>query len=356
MHLAADHNLEKVSWNRDSRLSYKWCAALDGNLATMLTVNDTIGPDPHIEARSARLARLPGIGQLMNGSLMLPDWRRQMKPKIYGRIGDLEVRLAQTRAEIRLAQRLRYQVFYEEMSAKPSGLAKFRRLDEDDFDARCDHLLVVDVSKPEVRRKGRAPMPVVVGTYRVLRQDVAERHQGFYTAREYDIAPLIASKPDKRFVELGRSCVLAPYRTKRTVELLWHGLWTYVRENDIDVMFGCASFEGTNLRAHAMALSYLHQTATAPIEWRCRARESQYQPMALLPDTDIDAKAAAKTLPPLIKAYVRVGAFVGDGAVIDRQFGTTDVLIVLPVERIKPRYLEHYGAPDDKVCRIAVAA
>jgi len=322
----------------------------------MLTVNDTIATDVHTEARHPRLARLPGLGTLINASMMLPDWRRQMKPKVYGRIGDLEVRLARTRAEIRLAQRLRYEVFYEEMSAKPSGLTKFRRLDEDDFDALCDHLLVVDTSKPEVRRKGRAPMPAVVGTYRLLRQGVAERHQGFYTAREYDIAPLIASKPDKRFVELGRSCVLAPYRTKRTIELLWHGLWTYVRENDIDVLFGCASFEGTNPRAHAMALSYLNQTAAAPAEWHCRARASEYQPMALLPQTDIDARAASKALPPLIKAYLRVGAFVGDGAVVDRQFGTTDVLVVLPVERIKPRYFEHYGAPEEKTCRIAAVA
>ena len=281
--------------------------------------------------------------------------QRHVVPKIYGRIGDLEVRLARTRAEVKLAQRLRYQVFFEEMSAVPSRLAHFRRRDADVFDACCDHLLVVDLSKEDDRRRhGVRPSPKVVGTYRVLRQDIADRHQGFYTAGEYDIAPLLAAKSASHsFMELGRSCVLAPYRTKRTVELLWHGLWTYVREHKIDVMIGCASFEGTRPADHAMALSFLHHNALAPPEWRCRAHDGLYTPMNLLPKDAVDTKAALKELPPLIKAYLRLGAYVGDGAVIDHQFGTTDVLIILPVEKIDPRYFEHFGAPDETKSRVA---
>lgn len=281
-----------------------------------------------------------------------PLFQRRPEPKIYGRVGDLEVRLAVTRAEIKLAQRLRFQVFYEEMSAVPSRLAQFRRRDEDAYDAFCDHLLVVDVSAG----RSRLDQPKVVGTYRVLRQDVAERRLGFYTAGEYDIAPLMDKKPGYRFMELGRSCVLPPYRNKRTVELLWHGLWTYVREHHIDVMLGCASFEGTDPNAHAMALSFLHHFAAAPPEWYCRAHSNLYMPMDMLPKDKVDAKAALKAIPPLIKGYLRLGACVGDGAVIDRQFGTTDVLIVLPVERIDPRYFDHYGAPGEKKSRIAVDA
>ncbi len=281
-----------------------------------------------------------------------PLFQRRPEPKIYGRVGDLEVRLAVTRAEIKLAQRLRFQVFYEEMSAVPSRLAQFRRRDEDAYDAFCDHLLVVDVSAG----RSRLDQPKVVGTYRVLRQDIAERRLGFYTAGEYDIAPLMDSKPGYRFMELGRSCVLPPYRNKRTVELLWHGLWTYVREHHIDVMLGCASFEGTDPNAHAMALSFLHHFAAAPPEWHCRAHDKLHVPMNLLPKDKVDAKSALKVIPPLIKGYLRLGACVGDGAVIDRQFGTTDVLIVLPVERIDPRYFEHYGAPTEKKSRIAVDA
>ncbi len=283
---------------------------------------------------------------------------RHLEPKIYGRVGNLEVRLARTRAEIKLAQRLRYQVFYEEMSAVPSRLAQFRRRDEDAYDAMCDHLLVVDLDQTAPQRKGgRHTTPKVIGTYRVLRQDVAERHCGFYTASEYDILPLIKAKsPSYRFMELGRSCVLAPYRNKRSVELLWHGLWTYVRENKIDVMIGCASFEGTDPQAHAMALSFLHHNALAPPEWRCRAREDLYVAMDRVPKEAVQPKAALKAMPPLIKAYMRLGAFVGDGAVIDRQFGTTDVLIILPIEKIDPRYFEHYGAPGETKSRIAVDA
>ncbi len=196
-----------------------------------------------------------------------PLLRRPKPEKIYGRIGNLEVRLAASRRDIREAQRLRYEVFYEEMSAKPSIVASMRRLDQDPYDSLCDHLLVVDRASPQgaadVWQRSRDPK--VVGTYRVLRQEVAQRALGFYTAGEYDIGPMLAAKsPRYRFMELGRSCVLRPYRTKRSVELLWHGLWTYVREHKVDVMIGCASFEGTDPKEHAEALSFLHHFAKAP--------------------------------------------------------------------------------------------
>ncbi len=267
-------------------------------------------------------------------------------PKVYGRIGSLEVRLARKKGEIRRAQRLRYKVFYEEMSAVPSALAMLSRRDEDPYDAIFDHLLVVDRGDPaQGRRWGR---PRVVGTYRVLRQEVANLNDGFYTQGEYDIAPLIRAKsPDYSFMELGRSCVLKPYRNRRTVELLWQGIWTYVREHGVDVMLGCASFEGIDPAAHAQALSFLHHTALAPQEWRVRAHEHLRVDMNMLPPDAVKPRLALKSLPPLIKGYLRLGAFVGDGAVIDHQFGTTDVLIILPVEAIRTRYFAHFGSPEE---------
>ncbi len=287
----------------------------------------------------------------------LKAFTRHIEPKIYGRVGNLEVRLARTWAEIKLAQRLRYQVFYEEMSAVPTRLAQFRRRDEDAYDALCDHLLVVDLDQTKPGRAGRPERPKVVGTYRILRQEVADRGPGFYSASEYDIAPLLNDKSSThRFMEVGRSCVLAPYRSKRSVELLWHGLWTYVRENRIDVMIGCASFEGIDLEEHKMALSYLHHRALAPEVWRCRARDQFYISMNRVPMAEIDQKAALKAMPPLVKAYLRLGAYFGDGAVIDRQFGTTDVLVIMPVANIDPRYFEHYGTPNETKSRIAVDA
>lgn len=315
---------------------------------------------------ASRLARSPKWHAVPGGLLALRALRDASggegfplrKPdKVYGKIGSLEVRLTRKWRDIKLAQRLRYKVFYEEMSAVPSLRAELRRRDEDPYDAVCDHLLVIDeAAAPTGDSWGGLRRQKVVGTYRVLRQDIAEHTLGFYTQSEYDIAPLIASKPHHRFMELGRSCVLEPYRNKRTVELLWHGLWTYVREHKVDVMVGCASLEGTDPNQHAMALSFLHHNALAPAEWRCRAHDRMYVNMDRLPREKIDAKAALKALPPLIKGYLRLGAYVGDGAVIDQQFGTTDVLIILPVEKIDPRYFEHFGAPTEVKSRVAVDA
>lgn len=297
-----------------------------------------------------RLARFKGLGVAgvlrgLSAARAAGSIDLQPQPTIYGRAGNLEVRLATTRAEVKLAQRLRYQVFFEEMSAVPSRLAQFRRRDEDAYDAVCDHLLVVDLSvADETGRQGARSVAKVVGTYRVLRQEVAQKHKGFYSAGEYDISPLLKQQSQRyRFMELGRSCVLAPYRTKRTVELLWQGLWAYVRQHSVDVMLGCASFEGTDPNRHAMGLSFLHHNATAPPQWRARAHDHLYVSMARLPKDQVNAKAALKEIPPLIKGYLRLGAYVGDGAVIDHQFGTTDVFIVLPVENIDPRYFDYFS-------------
>lgn len=298
----------------------------------------------------------PALRSLARDGVRKNLFDRRPNVKSYGRIGDLEVRLGQGRRDIIKAQRLRYKVFYQEMAASAGPVQTMRKRDQDVYDAVCDHLLVVDHARAsetgDVWRSGRRAK--VVGTYRVLRQDKAERTLGFYTQGEYDIAPLIAAKsPGYRFMELGRSCVLKPYRNKRSVELLWHGLWTYVREHNIDVMIGCASFPGTDPDAHALALSFLHHHASAPDEWRCAAHAHLYQDMNRVAKEEIDFRAAMRQMPPLIKGYLRLGAFVGDGAVIDHQFGTTDVLIVLPVEKIDPRYFEHFGAPTEYQSRLA---
>jgi putative hemolysin len=242
---------------------------------------------------------------------------------------------------IRRAQRVRFKVFYEEMAAVPDRAAMLSRRDVDPYDRVCDHLIVIDhAPAPKPFRKTK---PKVVGTYRLLRQDVADRHWGFYTAGEFDIQPIIDAHPGLRFLELGRSCVLKPYRNKRTVELLWQGIWAYVLHFRIDVMLGCASLEGTDPNRLAVPLSFLHHHALAPQVWRARALPERHTRMDLLAREAVDHKAALHALPPLLKGYLRVGATFGEGAVIDRQFGTTDVLVVLPVSAINPRYIDHFG-------------
>lgn len=263
-------------------------------------------------------------------------------PVILGRVGSLEVRLATTRKDIRRAQRLRFKVFYEEMGAVPSAAQQLSRRDKDAFDRVCDHLLVYDLAHAAGPLK--RPKPRVVGTYRLLRQDVAERNFGFYSAAEFDVAPLLARHPGMRFLELGRSCVLKPYRTKKTVELLWQGIWAYVLHHRMDVMFGCASLGGTNPLAIREELAFLQAQAGATGDWHAAARPEHAVPMDLIPEAKLDMRRALAALPPLVKGYLRLGCRIGEGAVIDRQFGTTDVLIILPVSRIDRRYISYYGA------------
>ena len=264
-------------------------------------------------------------------------------PPLLGRIGALEVRLALSPSEVRRAQRLRYRVFFEEGRAAPGAVARLSRLDADAFDAACDHLLVLDHDEVEHTAFGR-PRPRLVGTYRLLRGEVAARHRGFYSEGEFDLSPLLQRHAGARLLELGRSCVLKRYRNKRTVELLWHGVWTYVLHHRIDAMFGCASLEGPDPADLALPLSYLHHHALAPREWRASALPGRHVPMNMMAKEAIDPRRALHALPPLLKGYLRVGAGVGDGAVVDRRFGTTDVFVVMPVKDIAERYVGYFGA------------
>lgn len=260
-----------------------------------------------------------------------------------GRIGNLEVRLARTVGEVKRAQELRFRVFYEEMSAIPDAWAMVTRRDADAFDAICDHILVLDHDAPEAKHFGKT-RPRIVGTYRVLRRSVAERHDGFYTESEFDLRRLLDAKPELEFLELGRSCVLPAWRGKRTLELLWQGIWAYVQRHRIDVMVGCASLEGIDPSRLALPLSFLHHHCAADAEWSVRALPERWTAMDRLSKEAIDPRAAIRALPPLVKGYVKLGAKIGDGAVVDRQFGTTDVFICMPVKEISKRWVDFYGA------------
>jgi L-ornithine Nalpha-acyltransferase len=262
--------------------------------------------------------------------------------RVLGRIATLEVRLADSFDEVAAAQELRFKVFYDELGARHHEASASEARDQDRFDAVCDHLLVVDTAiAGSVREQ-------IVGTYRLLRAEHAERAGGFYSAEEYEVEALIARKPGRHFLELGRSCVLPEYRSKRTVELLWQGIWAYCRRHGIDVMLGCASFQGTTPAAHALPLSFLHYHCRATPDWDVRALPHRYRAMDLMPREAVSPKAALMQMPPLIKGYLRLGASIGDGAVIDRDFGTTDVFIILPVENISSRYISYYGQEADR--------
>lgn len=265
---------------------------------------------------------------------------RQIAWPVLAVSGLLEVRMAETDSEVEAAQKLRYRVFYEEMSAIPTPEMRAARRDFDKYDTICDHLLVVDHSARE--HDGEAG---VVATYRLLRGEVAANHGGFYTASEYDIVPILKAQPaGTRLLELGRSCVLQSYRSRSiTMQLLWRGLLVYFGRYHTDVMFGCGSLPGTDVEALALPLSYLHHFHRAPEGMRVQALPELYVEMNCMPKAVVDEKEGLRSLPPLVKGYVRAGAYIGDGAVIDKQFGTTDVLIYFPISRLDARWREHFA-------------
>jgi putative hemolysin len=253
------------------------------------------------------------------------------EPATLDRSGSLEVRLATSAREVEEAQRLRYDVFYREMSAKPSPEMLATGRDFDDYDPVCDHLLVID------HQEGNK----IVATYRLMTSEGAARSKGFYTAGEYDISAMLRARAGQKLLELGRSCVLKAYRTGPTMQLLWRGLLVYLIRNDIALMFGCASLPGTDPNAVALQLSYLYHFHLSPEAERVRALPERYVSMDLIPKAKIDQAEALRALPPLVKGYVRTGASIGDGAVIDEQFGTTDVFIYFPVAGASQRWINH---------------
>jgi putative hemolysin len=299
--------------------------------------------DPHVFPDFKYM--INALNRDIEGSILgkIPFLLPKSYPVVLGRLGNLEIRLAQTKKDVKRAQKLRYKIFYKEMGAIADLKSMLHQRDMDPYDDYCDHLLVVDTKFPRKKVPGVKQLykEKLVGTYRLLLQDTARKHSGFYSQQEFDVDSLIDRHPDKRFLELGRSCVDSAYRDKRTIELLWKGIWWYVREMKVDAMFGCASFEGTDLAKHKPALDFIQANALAKDEWQAAAHHNDYHSEDY-PDNSTDNKAALNSLPTLIKGYMRCGARFSTGAVVDRQFNTTDVLVVLLVADITPKYREHF--------------
>lgn len=249
------------------------------------------------------------------------------------RAGNLGVRLACCAADIDAVQALRYRVFYGERGAAPDAPTASTRRDRDAFDEVADHLLVVD------HAIGPGPEGVV-GTYRLIQRDGAARIGRFYSAAEYDITKMV-NFPG-RILELGRSCVDVEYRNRAAMQLLWRGIAAYVFYHRIDLMFGCASLAGTDPDMLATELTYLYHNHLAPPALRPRALPERYIEMRRTDPDAIDPRRALGALPPLVKGYLRLGGFVGDGAVIDRQFNTTDVAVVVKTDLVTDKYYRHY--------------
>lgn len=242
----------------------------------------------------------------------------------------LEARLARDASEVRQAQALRYRVFVDELGGGGDGVDHTAGIEADEFDDWCRHLLLIDNS---------APGGPVVGAYRLLDHAAATRAGRFYSETEFDLGPLKAS--GRRLLELGRSCLDPAWRGGAGMMHLWLALARIVEAEGIDILFGTASFHGTDPVALAPMLSLLHHRHLAPPDIRPRSLMApDLQP---LPEAEIDAAAAMLATPALIKAYLRLGGFVGEGAFVDRAFNTTDVCLVLDTARMNDRQRAIYG-------------
>lgn len=253
--------------------------------------------------------------------------------------GPLTVRLAESEAEIATAQHLRYEIFCNEIGAKATPQMQAEQRDFDQFDPVCDHLLVLH--QPE-----GAPAQIV-GTYRLLLSGRAAKVGRFYTEGEYDITPL--KQNGGNLMELGRSCVHQDFRIRPVMQLLWRGIGAYVNHHKVDLMFGCASFPGANVEEHRLGLAYLHHYHRASPELCPRALPSLYVDMNLMEKDAISVKHGFHNLPPLLKGYLRLGGVIGDGAVLDHDYNTTDVCIVVKTDKIGDNYVAKFapreGAP-----------
>lgn len=261
----------------------------------------------------------------------------EMKTQGWGEIraGNLAVHIATKPEEISASQELRYRIFFEEMGGIPSEEAKRIKRDSDRFDDYCDHLLVRDYDLP-------AESGQVVGTYRLLRRSALRDLPSFYSESEFDISAIKRLKGE--LLELGRSCVDANYRNRAVMTLLWRGIGAYVTQHNVQLMFGCASFFGIDPQEHKIPLSYLYHYHMAPEEMRSKALPDQYIDMNLMPKEAINEKRAFAALPALIKGYLRMGGYIGDGAVIDPHCKTIDVGIIVKTDLLTDRYSQRYAA------------
>ncbi len=256
-------------------------------------------------------------------------------PTVMETISQFQLRLAQTPQDVRGAGRLRYRVFVEELGGDGPAVDHAARIERDAFDEHTDQLILVDPARdPEAGDH-------VIGVYRLMRPEQYQQAGRYYSDAEYDLSPLLAS--GRRLLELGRSCVDAEHRGGTAMFQLWQGLARYVARHQIDILFGVASFHGTDPEALAQPLSHLHHAHLAPAELRPRARS--HQRMDLVPAAEIDRPAAMKATPSLIKAYLRLGGVVGEGAFIDRAFNTVDVCLVLDTARMSAKHRDLYTKP-----------
>lgn len=245
-----------------------------------------------------------------------------------------DIRIARGEADLHAAQRLRYQVFVEELGGDGALVDHQNRLEKDEFDPVVDHLCLID------KRRSPDDLDHVVGVYRLLPGMRAKEFGRFYCDSEYDLTALKNS--GRSLLELGRSCVHPDYRGGSGMFVLWNALADYVLDLGVEILFGVASFHGTDIKQLGSSLSWLHYNHLAPDALRPVARAEGYQAMDLIPADQLDRKEALILMPALIKAYLRLGGLVGEGAYLDRDFNTTDVFLMMDTTLMSEKHRKYY--------------
>ena len=247
-----------------------------------------------------------------------------------------EVRFAETSAEIKRSQELRYKVFIDEMGGHSCQRNSEPFLEKDEFDDQCRHLILIDHEKNEKKVTQK-----IIGVIRLILGSKAKLGLGFCSSREYDLKLLVSS--GQKCLELGRTCIDKSYRNGLALHYLWKGLGSYTKANGVSFMFGLASFPGNDVKKISMALSFINEKYLVPTEIRPKALKNGFIDMAIIPRDKIDKLEALRQMPSLLKGYLRLGARVGEGAFIDRELNTIDVCIVIDLNQMLDKYKDYYG-------------
>jgi putative hemolysin len=243
------------------------------------------------------------------------------------------IKLAETKSELKQAQALRYSVFYKEKKAKPTFTKKIIKLDYDTIDKYADHLIVLD--KKNKKNK-------IVGTYRLIRGDVAKLFGGYYSSSEFNLINITNNYKDKHILELGRSCVHQDYRNGSIMNLLWKAIAEYVKLYDIKILLGCASFSGIEPTKYSDELSYLRQNFCLPEHLSVESFDKNIYPVYKLKENNSNQLRIFAKLPPLLKGYLRIGGKVSHNFYVDHNFNTIDLCVVVNTSDIDEKYRKKY--------------
>ncbi len=254
------------------------------------------------------------------------------------KIGEYEFRLARSKEDRKLVRELRYKVFIEEDGAIPTEEQKALGEEYDPYDEYCDYILILH-NKPDAEK------PIIAGTYRIINREQAEKMNGFYTETEYDIKKI--KKHSGNIAELSRACVHPDYRGGIVIKLLWMALAKYVIKNKISLLFGVASFIGTNPGKYAMGISYLYYKRLAPLRLRAIVNSEEMTRMNLLPKEYIDENLALEQMGPVLKGYLRLGGVFGKGVYVDKPFNTCDVFVLIETRKVNKTYQKFFTGKEN---------